>query len=227
MVSKKINKSQIWIVIPAYNEEKYIGRVLKKVGQITSNIVVVDDGSSDSTRVKISRYPVHYLKHKVNLGKGAALKTGCEYVFGRLGGQAVIFLDSDDQHDPEKLPDFFRLLQAGHQAVFGERAMNFEMPLIRIIGNRLASLLILIFFGRYIPDIPSGFKAITKQTYQKIVWESAGYEVETEIAARVARYQIEFEVVTIPTIYHDTDKGMTLLDTFEMITKIISWRLSK
>jgi len=220
-------KPSIWIIIPAYNEEKYIGRVLKKVAEFSKNIVVVDDGSTDATVAIARKHCAHVLVHKVNLGKGAALKTGCEYVFKKLKAQAVVLMDSDDQHDPSKLPEFFKHLKSGSQVVFGERAMNFQMPLVRIMGNRLASFLILILFDAYIPDIPSGYKAFTKSAYQKIKWHASGYEVEMEIATGVAKNKLDYSIVTIPTIYHDTDKGMTLLDTFEMILKVISWRFSK
>jgi len=220
-------KSSTWIVIPAYNEEKYIDCVLKKVAKFSKNIVVVDDGSADNTAVIAQKYCSHVLVHKVNLGKGAALKTGCEYAFQKLGAKAVILMDSDDQHDPAKLPEFFQHLKDGSRVVLGERAMNFQMPLIKIIGNRFSSILVLVLFGVYIPDIPSGYKAFTKKAYQKIKWHSSGYEAEVEIAARIAKNKLAFTTITIPTIYHDTDKGMTLLDTFEMIIKVISWRLEK
>ena len=213
--------------MPAYNESKYIGDVLRKVGQVTQNIVVVDDGSADETAQIAGKYVDHFLIPKVNLGKGAVLKTGCEYAFKQLKAQAVIIMDSDDQHDPGLLPDFFAHLASGSQVIFGERAMDSRMPLTRIIGNRLASVIVLILFGQYIPDIPSGFKAFTKSAYRQLKWQESGYGVEMEIAANVAKRGLKYNSLTIPTIYHDADKGMTLLNTFEMINKVISWRLSK
>jgi glycosyltransferase involved in cell wall biosynthesis len=214
----------IWVVIPAYNESKYIEKVLSRVLAVTSRVVVVDDGSTDKTALLAAKHIPHVLQHSLNLGKGAALKTGCEYVFQQLGGGGVIFFDGDDQHDPELLMTFAQELTHS-QAVLGVRSFDTQMPLIRIIMNRVASVLTLILFGKYVPDIPCGYKAITKQTYSKIQWESNDYAVEMEIAARLSYYKIAFAVVSIPTIYHDLDRGMTILDTLTIIPRMLRWRL--
>lgn len=218
-------KKNTWIIIPGLNEEKYIATVLKKVLKQTKNIIVVDDGSSDKMPRIAAKYTDHVLSHSINLGKGAALKTGCEYAFKNLGAEAVIFLDSDDQHDPEELPEFYKALKES-DVVFGIRAFDDKMPLIRIILNRLASFVIYVMFGSFIPDIPSGYKAFTKGAYKKLAWNSTDYAVEMEIAARTAKYKLGFTTVPIKTIYHDLDRGMTILDTIRMITKILSWRIS-
>lgn len=220
-----ISKSNIWVIIPGINEEKYIATVLKKVLKQTKNIIVVDDGSTDSMAVIAKKYTRHVLTHSINLGKGAALKTGCEYAFKKLSAEAVIFMDSDDQHDPEELPLFMKALETS-DVVFGVRSFNEKMPLFRIMLNRLASFIILLMFGKYIPDIPSGYKAMNKSAYKKLAWNSADYAVEMEIAARTAKYKVNYLTIPIKTIYHDFDRGMTIIDTLRMITKVIGWRIS-
>lgn len=224
-MSIKIIKNTTWVIIPGLNEEKYIETVLKKVQKQTNNIIVVDDGSKDRMPQIAKKYTSHVISHAINLGKGAALKTGCEYAFKTLGADAVIFMDSDDQHDPEELQLFYRALQTA-DVVFGIRSFDEKMPLLRIMMNRLASAVILFLFGAYIPDIPSGYKALTKTAYKKLAWNSTDYAVEMEIAARTAKYKIPFETVPITTIYHDFERGMTILDSLRMITKILSWRIS-
>ena len=221
----KLNKNTTWVIIPGLNEEKYIETVLKKVQKHTNNIIVVDDGSKDRMPQIAKKYTSHVISHAINLGKGAALKTGCEYAFKTLGADAVIFMDSDDQHDPKELELFFTALQTS-DVVFGIRSFDEKMPLFRILMNRLASFVIYILFGSYIPDIPSGYKAITKKAYIKLAWNSTDYAVEMEIAARTAKYKIPYEIVPITTIYHDFERGMTILDSLRMITKILSWRIS-
>lgn len=215
-----------WVVLPAYNEERYIIRVLERLGKVTTNIIVVDDGSSDKTVSLAKKHSKHVLEHSINLGKGAALTTGCDYAFKKCKADAVIFLDSDDQHDPELIPLFIEKLHH-FGAVFGVRSFDNNMPLLRIFLNRFASVLILVLFGKYIPDIPCGYKAITHKTYKKISWKARDYAVEMEIAARVAQYQIPFTSIAIPTIYHDLDRGMNFLDTLTVVTQLLSWRLFK
>lgn len=221
----KINRQDIWVIIPSYNESKYLANVLKKIRHVTTNVIVVDDGSSDETAKIAQRYLKHVLVHLTNLGKGAALKTGCEYAFNELGAKAVIFMDGDDQHDPQDLEKFYRALQE-HSVVFGERGLDHHMPLVRIVGNRLSSVIIMVLFGRYIPDILSGFKALRKGAYQQVQWTSRDYSVEMEIAARVAKNKLNIKIVPVETIYHDMDRGMNFLDILQIGKKLISWKLT-
>ncbi len=220
-----MNKN-VWIIVPGYNESKYIGSVLKKISSLSRHIIVVDDGSSDETADIARKFTEHVIVHPVNLGKGAALKTGCEYAFYNCDAEAVIFIDSDDQHDPEELTKFKHELTNGASVVFGLRSFDQRMPLIRIMLNRVASVLIFFLFGSYIPDIPNGYKALKKSAYKTVAWESPDYAVEMEIAARVAKYKVPFTIVEVSTIYHDLDRGMTILDTLKIVLRILSWRIN-
>jgi len=219
-------QDKTWVIIPAYNEQKYINRVLQKVLRVTQNVIVVDDGSQDQTFHQAQAVTKHTLRHPVNLGKGAALKTGCEFAFQNLNAAAVIFIDGDDQHDPTEITLFFEQLNAGEQIVFGERAMAHQMPLFKIMGNRMASFLLLIFFGMYIPDVPSGFKAMTRQAYEKLKWNAQDYSVEMEIAARVAKNRMHYAIIPIATIYHDLERGMTVIDVIRMSLSILMWKFT-
>lgn len=217
---------KIFVIVPAYNESKYIGIVLDKLLKFTKNVVVVDDGSTDATFKIASGKVAHVLHHELNLGKGASMKTGCEYVFKYLKADAVVFIDSDDQHDPKHLPIFFNMLRHGNNLVFGVRTFSNNMPFLKKFGNILASILIKIAFGVYIPDIPNGYKALTKNAYKKVIWDSADYGVEMEIAARTARNKLSYGIVTIDTIYHDYDRGMTTLDVLRIFVKMLELRIN-
>lgn len=218
--------ADIWVIIPGYNEQKYIKEVLRKTKKYTSNIVFVDDGSSDNSTKLASKHIKHVLTHPINLGKGSAMKTGCEYAFAELKAKAVIFMDADDQHNPAQLQLFVNGFKKGYDVVFGVRVLNKHMPVIRRFGNASHSLLIWLLFGSYIPDIPSGFKAFTKKAYQRIQWNTTDYAVETEIAARVAKEKLPYKGVIIETIYHDLDRGMTIIDILKLTTQIVSWKFS-
>ena len=76
------------------------------------------------------------------------------------------------------------------------------------------------------PDIPCGYKAMSKSAYKKLAWNSADYAVEMEIAARTAKYKVNYLTIPIKTIYHNFDRGMTIIDTVRMITKVVGWRIS-
>ena len=225
MAKQKDIFSKTWIVIPGYNEEKYIASVLKKVTQKTKNVIYVDDGSKDNSAEIAKKFPIHVLRHEINLGKGAALQTGCDYAFYHMGAEAVIMMDGDDQHDAEEIPLFRKQLESGSQLILGARSLFASMPLVRKLGNAFVSAIIVGLFFRYIPDILSGYKAFTKETYEKIKWESNDYSVELEIAANISRKKLDFSVISIVTIYHDMDRGMSAIDALKVMIRIISLRI--
>lgn len=221
-----ISKSAVWVVVPAYNEVAYLTRFLTKLLKYTQNVVVVDDGSVDNTMNAARKLGVLVLQHQTNLGKGAALRTGCRFAFEELQAQAVILMDGDDQHDPSDLPLFYEALAADHQVIFGIRQEPQNMPWLKLKINRLSSLITALLFGKYILDIPSGFKAFTREAFQQIKWEAADYAVELEIAAKTAKYQIPFTTVCIKTIYHDMNKGFSALNILSMVRHIIKLKLT-
>jgi len=211
------------VVVPAYNEARYLGRFLDKLIPLTKQVIVIDDGSSDNTSAIAKACSAIVLTHMTNLGKGAALKTGCEYAFKKMGADAVIIMDGDDQHEVEDIAKFKNALKNRAEIVLGVRAMDSRMPLGRLLGNRGMSVLISLLFGRYIADIPSGFKAMTKRAYNKVKWHSSGYEVETEIAVRLAKSKLPYVEVPINTVYHDKDYGFNLIDATSILIKIPFW----
>lgn len=220
---------KIFIVVPFYNEQKHIVDVVKGVSKYKFPIVLVDDGSTDSSNRKLqeSKKPgIQILTHKINLGKGAAMKTGADYAFDQ-GADAVIFMDGDNQHHPDDLSKFIKKLDEGkHDVVLGTRSFTYGVPLIRFLGNKLASFILVLFFGIYVSDVLCGFKALTKKAYKIIRWESTGYGVETEIIARIGKNKIKTCEVPVKAIYHDKVKGVTMLDAFGIMFEIVKWRFT-
>jgi glycosyltransferase involved in cell wall biosynthesis len=219
----------IFIIVPLLNEERHIVGLLKDLSKYGLSVVVVDDGSTDSSRLKIKDFKLKnltLLTHQINLGKGAAMKTGADYAFNH-GADAVIFMDSDGQHNSSDLPGFIKALESGdYGVVFGSRNYGYGVPLVRYLGNKFASVIMSFFFHTYVSDVVCGFKGVTKEAYKKIKWDSAGYGVEAEIVARVGKIQISHCEVPIKTIYHDKVKGVTILDAFGIFGEIIRWKLT-
>lgn len=218
---------RIALVIPAFNESRRIGTVLKSVKKFRLPTIVVDDGSKDLTEKIVKKYKVTLIKHKLNLGKGAALKTGCEAAFLK-GAEAIIIMDSDGQHKPEDLPKFIKLLNTKkYQVIFGSRNLYLGMPLVRLIGNRLASVLIYLLYKVYVSDLICGYRAFTKKAYKKIRWQSSGYGVETEMVIKVGIHKLKYCELVVDTIYHDTFKGVTVLDALGILFNVLKWRFIK
>lgn len=221
---------KIYIVIPTFNEERHIKNVLKDVAKHKLPIIVVNDGSVDKTsqvlsKLKVKSEKLMVLTHRVNLGKGAAMKTGAEAAFSR-GADAVIFMDSDGQHKASDLPKFIKALESGkYGIIFGSRVLTHGVPLVRFLGNKFASILISVLFGIYVSDLICGYRAITRNSYEKIKWESSGYAVETEMAIKTAKYGIKYCEVPVETVYLDNVKGVTILDAINILTNVIAWRI--
>ncbi|EKD78587.1 MAG: glycosyl transferase family 2 [uncultured bacterium] len=214
-------------VIPARNEAKRIRPVVEHTLSFVDHVVVVDDGSSDGTMVAVQNMAdpkVHCLRHEVNLGKGAALKTGCDAAV-LLKSDVIVCLDADGQHNPASIPLFLRTL-ADQQVdvVFGMRQFNNKMPLTMLVGNRLLSQFIHWLFRVMVHDTQSGFRAFTTVAYQKLRWHSSGYEAETEMIIRTGEYKLKYAEVDIDTIYYDNYKGTTALDGLRIFFHILRWK---
>lgn len=217
-----ILKSDVWICVPAYNEESAVGNLLKKLLKLKMKIVVVNDGSTDLTLTIAEKWSVYLLNHKTNLGKGAAMKTGAEFAFNH-GAEAVIFMDADGQHDPKNITGYLSKLQKGSEIVFGKRNFGAGTPMIRRLGNKVASWMISLFCGINLEDLLCGFMAMTKKTYEFVQWDSAGYGVETEIVARTGINKLKYSEVPIEAVYRDKYKGVTVFDALGIMFNIPGW----
>ncbi|MFT4303348.1 MAG: glycosyltransferase family 2 protein [Candidatus Woesearchaeota archaeon] len=212
--------------MPCYNESKNISKSINETLKYAKNLVVVDDGSKDNTFQIIEKTKgIHKLKHIINLGKGAALKTGIEYAINN-GGRKLVFIDSDGQHQPKEIPKFLELLNK-YDIVFGYRRLNKKMPIIFRIGNKLLNTGIYLLFGMNLRDTQSGYRAITSETYKKIKWKSTSYTVESEMIANAGKRRLKYIEIPISTIYANKHKGTTVLDGIKIMFDMIIFRFRR
>lgn len=212
----------IAIVIPAYNEEKHIANVIKRVQKVSReyNIIVANDGSSDNTKKIASQYNVTIVSHILNLGKGAVAKTGCDYAY-KQNYDYIVLIDGDEQHEPEDIPRFITELK-NHDIVFGYRKVG-KTPFVYKMGNWGLTYMSKILFGMSIVDTQSGFRAFNRKTYRKIRWTSRKYGMESEMIYRAQR--LTYKQIPIKNIYHDANKGTTILDGMRIAVNMIRWKL--
>lgn len=214
-----------FIIIPAHNEQKHISSVIRDVKKHARNIIVVDDGSNDRTYDLAQRENVTVLRHIVNLGKGAALKTGCEYAI-QNGAKRLVFLDADGQHQPEDIPRFLHALK-NTDLVFGSRTLNKKMPFILKTGNHIINSINRLLFGIRLKDTQSGYRAMTAEAYKKIRWRSTSYSVESEMVANAGKKRLKYKEITIKTIYSDKYKGTTIIDGVKIVLNMLWWKISR
>jgi glycosyltransferase involved in cell wall biosynthesis len=223
----------VWVVMPAHNEQKYIGKVLNDTKKYVKNIVVVDDGSSDDTCAIAKRYTPYVISHKVNLGKGAALKTGCEYILWKISNSErlkkrnfIIFMDSDGQHKPKDIPRLLEKMK-NKDIVFASRNIDENMPLVMRFGNYVINTVSKILFKIDINDSQSGFRAFDALLYEKIKWKSSDYSVESEIIANAGKHKLKYSEIFIDTIYNDKYKGTTVWDGVRIVYTMFILKMTR
>lgn len=220
---------KVFIVLPIYNEAKRISKVLEGISKFKLPVVLVDDGSDDSTKLKLKgskTQKLAVLTHKVNLGKGAALKTGCDYAFSK-GADYVITMDSDGQHRSSDLGRFLDTIKSKkYDVILGSRNMGMGAPLDRFLGNKIASVLVGLMFGIYVSDLLCGFRALSKSAYKKIRWDSLGYGVEVEMIIRLNKAKLTHCEVPVETVYYDNYKGVSILDGMAIFGNLFYWKLT-
>ena len=217
---------KIWVVIPAYNEERNIGRVIDSLrAEGWRNLLVVDDGSSDRTAEIARRKGAEVLVHQKNLGLGAALRSGFRRAL-ELGADAVVTFDADGQHDAK---DVRRLVEALGEAdaVIGVRK-SLGIPLHKKFGNFALNVLTFMLTGIY-TDSQSGSRALSRRALQKLVIKGNRYEVSSEIILRVSQMGLKWKEVPVTCYYppHAKVKGTTILSGIRIFLKLLSLKLAK
>lgn len=183
------------VVIPCYNEKRTIKKLVEQVrqsGVAEQEIIVVDDGSDDGTRellrTEIQPLVDKIIFHEVNMGKGAALRTG----FNEITGDIVIVQDADLEYDPREYSRLMEpILNRGADAVYGSRFTGGNPHRVvyfwHMVGNKFLTLLSNMFTDINLTDMETCYKMIKKETIQKIKIEENRFGFEPEITAKLAR----------------------------------------
>jgi len=218
----------ILILIPAFNAEKTISQLIEQISANNikkEDILVVDDGSFDSTYEIAKSCGVKIIQHKKNKGKGEALKTGFEYAI-REGYSGVITLDADLQHDPKYIPDFIK--NADSDILVGTRNRNLKiMPFSRWLTNNLTSIIVSIMGFTKVRDSQSGYRYISTEVLKSIKLKTKKYELESELLIKAGRKGFKISPVRISTIYEGSKSFINpLVDTgrfIKLMWKSLFW----
>jgi len=196
---------KIACIIPAYNEEKNIVTAIQEVQPFVDEVVVVDDGSSDQSASLAQAAGATVLRHIINRGQGAALRTGTQYAL-ETGADIIIHFDADNQFHAEEIPSLLEPLR--HQeadAVLGSRFLEKRSQLPwdkRYIIMPLARLVNRLFFGVRLSDPQSGFRALSRKTASQIQITNDGMAHCSEILYQLFKYRQRIKEVPITVTYH-------------------------
>lgn len=200
-------KNKVCCLIPAFNEARTISKVVAGAKKYIDDIIVVDDGSEDSTHTLAQEAGALVIRHSRNLGKGKALRTGFSYVL-QNGFDAVITLDADGQHDPAEIVKFLSELNSNSgDIIIGTRFWKkTSIPMYRYIPNRIGIFCISKAAGCRIDDTQSGFRLYRREVLSRISLDTEGFETETEILIKAGKMGFRICSLPITAIYHDNYK---------------------
>ncbi len=185
-------------LVPAYNEEESIEEVITHLKNHTHiDVVVIDDGSTDSTPELVKKMGVVLLRHNTNRGKGEAIRTGFDYVLKKhKGAKYVVLIDADMQYSPKDAARLLRPLGEGKaDVVTGYRNWK-NVPLANRTGNFVWRTLFNMLFGTDFKDTNCGYMAFTKDAVSKIRNVHGGYIIENSIFADCVKNNLR--VVQVP-----------------------------
>lgn len=218
--------ARIAVVIPAYNEEHSIAGVVRQVMALGYDVIVVDDGSGDRTRIEAEKAGARVLRHVVNVGVGLATVTGNDYAV-KEGYSIIVNIDADGQHSPGDIPRAVEyLLKHDLDIVFGSRFLGDPegFPWILKAGNKFLTYMNRLLFGSKLTDSQTGFRVIRAEAWRRLGIRSPGYSICSEIAAK-AGGNYRFGEIPVKTVFLDRFKGTTILDGFKIFMDMLKWRL--
>jgi glycosyltransferase involved in cell wall biosynthesis len=198
------DRSRVAAVIPAYQEEKHVAEVARRVRAQLEHVLVVDDGSTDATAERARRAGVEVIVHPQNRGKGESIKTGMRYWLDR-GVDYVVLLDADGQHLPEEIVHFIDAAGQNNAKIFVGTRMNevTSMPFVRRVVNRYMSEKISRACGQQIPDTQCGFRMLHRDVIPELLGGTNRFDYETEMLIIASRNGHRIATVPITTVYSD------------------------
>jgi glycosyltransferase involved in cell wall biosynthesis len=223
---------QITVIIPAYNEEKTIREILRRVQamHIAQEILVVDDGSTDGTREILAELnghaPVRVLYHEKNQGKGAAIRTGIQ----AATGEVIIIQDADLEYDPRDYPALLRPIEEGiAEVVFGSRFLGgARRPVMfwHMVANKILTLVTNILYNNILTDMETGYKLFLRTVVADIPLHARGFDFEPEFTAKMLKRKARiFEVpITFNPRNYEDGKKIKMRDAFVALWTLFKYR---
>jgi dolichol-phosphate mannosyltransferase len=228
---------RVSVVVPVYNEEKTVARVLTLLSQVSLDmeVIVIDDASTDhtweilqqlSTQTPFNSY--RFLRHEYNQGKGTGLRTAFQYVTGDL----VVVQDADMEYDPQDLPALVRkweeTVQAGHSkiAVYGVRNLSAQKFTTRW-GNRFLTAVTNILFESHLHDMETCYKLMPSNVARALPMTGHRFEIEPEITSCIL--MAGYKILEVPISYHPRreKKLAPWKDGWPALSMLLRQRLSK
>lgn len=226
----------IAIVLPAYNESKVISTVINdlhknfKTSPYNYKIIVVDDGSTDSTFQKAIQNNVYVIRHVLNTGSGGATATGLSYA-NQYNFDIACTIDADGQHTANDLLRGVNHMMKNYgkmDLLIGSRLINNNgMSRLKLFGNKSLSLITYLLFGINVTDSQSGLRIFSKKALRELKWKTSGYEYCSEMLWRARQLNLQIDEYPIETIYteYSKTKGQNNWNGFNIVKTLLQRRV--
>jgi glycosyltransferase involved in cell wall biosynthesis len=223
------------VIVPVFNERSTVAEIIRRIRAVevpvTVDVIAVDDGSSDGTDKVLAALEdstVRVLTHRVNQGKGAAIRSGLAVARGDL----VLIQDADLEYDPEDWPRLLDpILRGKARVVYGSRFTGERKNMLPLhwIGNRFLSLVTNVLYSSTLSDMETCYKLFDRQAIEGITVESNRFDFEPEITAKVLRRG--FRIYEVPISYAGREategKKITWRDGFGALKALIKYRFTR
>jgi polyprenyl-phospho-N-acetylgalactosaminyl synthase len=219
----------VWVIVPAYNEGPRLGATLGALCPLWPNVVVVDDGSKDDTRVVASHHPVWLLRHIINRGQGAALQTGIDFALAR-GAEILVTFDSDGQHDAAEIGSVVEPIRDGRADVaLGSRFRGgaVGIPAGRWLVLRLGVWFTRIFSRINVTDTHNGLRAFSRNAAERLNLSHDRMAHASEILDRIHQHGLRYVEVPVTVRYFGETlaKGQSSWNALRIVGQLLLGRL--
>ena len=219
-------EADAWVVIPLFNESEVITSVVAELCESFEHVVCIDDGSSDNSAELAEKAGARVLRHPINLGQGAALQTGFDYVMTHENATHVITFDADGQH---RVSDALEMLELARtkriSAVFGSRFLDKRTKpgLKKQVVLTVAVIATRIFTGLRLTDAHNGLRVLSRETIGKVRMEQNGMSHASEIVHQIAKARLAWREYPVEILYteYSKRKGQSLLNSINILIDLI------
>jgi glycosyltransferase involved in cell wall biosynthesis len=231
VANRPVPISSIFVAVAAYNEGRVIRATLRPLIKLGYSVVVVDDGSSDSTWRQLVGLAVHRLRHPFNLGQGAALQTAVSYAL-QQGADFIVHFDADGQHSVDDIPGLLAPLLASRADVaLGSRFLRKEdwqaVPFSRRVLLKGAVVVNWLLTGLWLSDAHNGARALNRKAAQRILLRENGFAHATEILQQIRVHKLRFveRATRIRYTEYSRQKGQRFWHAFDVFIDLIIKRV--
>jgi glycosyltransferase involved in cell wall biosynthesis len=222
---------RVSFIVPAFNEERTIGEVLERIAglELDTQVVVVDDGSTDGTGDLAAQHEGVLVLHQENQGKGAAIRNGLKHVDGEI----VVIQDADMEYDPVEVPALIEPIERGvADVVYGSRLSGGRPQRAylfwHLVGNRFLSLVTGVLYNTTLSDMETGYKAFRADVILDLPLRENDFAIEPEITGHICKRRLR--VYELPISYYgrtyEEGKKITWRDGFKALWVLIRVRVS-